>query len=694
MSAESVARRQQLLVLLAEADEQYYRQAVSPLSDEAYDALKRELEELAPSPETSEPSPPSLSPVGDDRAEGFVKRKHRAPMLSLDNTYNPAELRAFDQRLRKLLGGTILDYLIEPKVDGCAVSLTYEKGVFTRALTRGNGEEGDDVTRNVLEGIPELPRLLNKVGPPPPEVIEIRGEIYLRREEFERINQARSLAGEELYANPRNLAAGTLKQLDGVGDRRLSLVVYGIGACEPQSFPSLSDIHAALRAWGLPMQTWLARAAGFEALWEEVLKLDAVRRDFPYDTDGAVVKLNVLDLQNRVGWTSRAPRWAIAYKFAAEQAITRLRAITFQVGRTGVVTPVAELEPVLLGGTIVARATLHNEDEIRRKDLRTGDLVRVQKAGEIIPQVLGVAEGNVRPHHSTAFDFVLALKEAGHDAERVPGQVAWRLKNRAQSAGSKVQLCRQIQHFASRAALDIDGMGEAVVRQLVESELVRTVADIYGLSLEQCLHLEGFAQKSAENLLAGIAASRNQPLWRLIHGLGIPHVGARTAKLLALEFRSIDALCQASPEVLEAVDGIGPIMAEAIHQFFRQTAQVSLLEALRESGLNFGALPDELPASPLTASASEALGGSPSPVRSPLAGKTLVITGTLPTLSREAASELALAAGANVTSSVSAKTHYLLAGEKAGSKLAKAQSLAIPIIDEMQFRALLEPTDR
>lgn len=660
---------------IARHNERYYREARPEISDLEYDALARELAALeAAHPELAQVDSP-VRQVGDDRTEGFAKVRHLVRMGSLDNTYNAAELREFDRRLRKLLGRDHLPYLVEPKVDGLAVSLTYEAGRIVRAVTRGNGEQGDDVTANVREAIPALPLELASSGPQAPDLLEIRGEIYMTLAEFTRLNEQRRVAGLELFANPRNLASGTLKQLEGVGGRRLEIVVYGLGACQPECFDQLSEFHEALRRWGLPMQAWTRRVQGIEAAWEAIEELDGLRESFPYATDGAVLKLDPLAWQAEAGTTSKAPRWAIAYKFAAAQATTRLRAISVQVGRTGTLTPVAELEPVQLAGTTVSRATLHNEDEIRRKDIRPGDTVRVQKAGEIIPQVLGVVL-EARPANSQPFDFPQFLQELGFEAERVPGQAAWRLV----AQDSPEQRRRQLQHFTSRNALDITHLGEAVVAQLLEHGLVQTPADLYALRPEQLLALDKFGEKSAQNLVAAITASKRQPLWRLIHALGIPHVGAQSAKLLAGEFGSLDALSAAEPEAIEAIDGIGPIMAEAIHAFFRIPEQEQLVQRLREAGLNFV---EE------TAKASDAPVGD-----GPLAGKTFVLTGTLPSLSRPQATAIIEGLGGKVASSVSKNTFAVVAGEKAGSKLAKAEQLGVAIWSEAELLQAREaPTE-
>ncbi len=649
---------------IARHDELYYRQTEPEISDQEYDALKRELADLEAANPELDFGPSPTQAVGDDRVEGFAKVKHGVPMLSLDNTYNEGELRDFDTRLRKIFPNeSALPYLVEPKIDGVALSLTYEKGKFVRAVTRGNGTEGDDVTAN-LKHLPGIPAELKGSGHP--DMVEIRAEIYMRNEEFARINAEREEAGLPVFANPRNLTAGTIKQLAGIGDRQLQLVCYGIGDCRPLIFETQSDIHAAIRDWGLDGQEKLWRVEGIDAAWKAIEELDEIRHQFAYWTDGAVIKLDNLAWQQEAGFTSKAPRWAIAYKFAAEQAETLLKAISVQIGRTGVVTPVAELEPVQLAGTTVSRATLHNEDEIKRKDIRPGDTVLVQKAGEIIPQVLKV-NLDKRSAGSQPFDYAAFLKEQGIEAERIEGQAAWRIVGK----DDPTQLRRKLTHFASKAAMDIENLGEAVVDQLVSRELVRDAADLYNLTTDQVLGLDKFKEKSTGNLIRAIEASKQQELWRLIHGLGIPHVGAQASKDLARHFHSLPKLAEASPEDLEAIDGVGGIMAKAIRDWFGSPEHQALISRLQEHGLKMEEAVDEAVSD------------------GPLAGKTVVLTGTLPSLTRDEATAMIEKAGGKTSSSVSKKTDYVLAGESAGSKLDKAHKLGVEVIDEQAFRELV-----
>lgn len=664
---QDVADRIEALRGEIERHERLYRVDNQPeISDQEFDRLVDELNRLESEyPAFASPDSPTRK-VGDDRVRGFTTVKHRVPMQSLDNTYNQAELVEFDARLRRLLDVDEPAYLVEPKIDGLAISVTYENGTYRRAVTRGDGEKGDDVTENVRT-IRTLPEQLE--GKDHPKLIEIRGEIYMTREEFERINREREANGKERFMNPRNLASGTLKQLDAelVAERRLEIVCYGVGAIEGFSFSQQHEFRDAFKDWGLPVVERSWQVTGIEAAWEAVEELDALRADFAYPTDGAVLKLDDLDSQAEVGSTSKAPRWAISYKFAAEQAETRLREITIQIGRTGNLTPVAELEPVEIAGTMVSRATLHNEDEIGRKDVREGDWVVVEKAGEIIPAVVRVVTDK-RPKEANPFDFKERLDSLGYDAERIPGQAAWRLK----STDNPVRLQRQIQHFAGRQAMDIDGLGKEIVRQLVEKGLVRDVADLYGLRAEDLVALDKFAEKSANNLVDAIAESRKADLWRVIHGLGIPLIGAEAAKILAARFRSMDALQSAGAADLDAIDGIGPKMAQSIVEWFTNDANRERVRRLhKEAGLRMETELKEVPS-----------GGS-------LSGKTFVLTGTLPNWTRDEAKAKIEEAGGKVTGSVSKKTDYVVAGDEAGSKLKKAKDLSIAVIDEDGLRELL-----
>lgn len=650
--------------------ERLYRVENRPeISDREFDRLVRELEQLEAENPLFAPADSPTRRVGDDRLEAFATVRHLERMQSLDNTYNSEELFQFDARLRRLLGEEQLDYLVEPKIDGLAISLVYEGGRLVRAVTRGNGEEGDVVTAN-LRTIDYLPERL--AGSGHPRRMEVRGEVFMTREEFRRINAEREAAGESLYMNPRNLAAGTLKQLDAkvVRQRRLEIVLYGAGLVEGAEFSFQHELREAFLEWDLPTVERSYRVAGIEEAWEAVQRLDRERERFRYPTDGAVLKLNDRNGQRRAGATSKAPRWAISYKFETEQAETLLRRIRLQVGRTGVLTPVAELDPVELAGTQVSRATLHNEDEIRRKDVREGDTVVVEKAGEIIPAVVRVVEEK-RPPGTVPFDFEARLREEGYEAERDPEAAAWRLRG----AERPEQIRRKLEHFASRAAMDIDGLGSEIIKQLVERGLVKDPADLYRLRHEDLVGLDKFGDKSAQNLLEALEASKQADLWRVVHGLGIPLIGAEAAKVLVRHFPEIERLLEAGESELEAIDGIGPKMARSVVEFFGQRENRELVERLRDE------VSLRLKTS-LVLERGDEEGGA-------LRGKTVVLTGSLPTWTREEAKGKIEGAGGKVTGSVSGKTDLVVAGAEAGSKLAKAEKLGVRVVDEGGLRELI-----
>jgi DNA ligase (NAD+) len=656
--------------------EELYRKKHAPeISDFEFDKLVDHLADL----ERQFPNEagPDLG-IGDDKSEGFQQADHRAPMLSLDNTYDEADFRAFGERLYKALGGSGLEFIVEPKVDGVAVSLTFEKGRFVRAVTRGNGTRGDDVTANISL-IREIPPTIQGA----PEFLEVRGEIYMELAEFQRLNQLREAAGEPLYANPRNLAAGTVKLLDAeeAKRRQLSIVCYGLGACEPaNAFASLKEFKQKLAAWGFPIRDDIAVQQGVDAAWQAIQQLDLLRRDLPFPTDGAVVKVNRLEDQRRAGTTSKFPHWAVAFKFPPDQAETILRSISMQVGRTGAITPVAELDPVLLAGSTVARATLHNADEIARKDIREGDTVRIQKAGEIIPQVLSVVVAK-RPADSQPFNFEARLKELGLDAARVGDEAAYKL--RAPSRDMKI---RRLVHFACKQCLDIDGLGDAVAEQLIDLTFVDAPVDAFKLNRGEWMMLEGFKEKSVDNMQAGLEQAKQRELWRAIHALGIPNVGMQTAKDLARHFKSMDALEAVKREQLltflrfnkntgepvyeSVISGVGVEVSESILSFFSDPNHRDWVQAMRVAGLNL-----------VEAASRTAVTG--------IADKTFVLTGTLPSLGRDEARDMIEKAGGKVSGSVSKKTDYVVAGEEAGSKLTKAQELGVTILDEAGLRALL-----
>ena len=580
--------RQKILALRKEVvrHEELYRKKNNPeITDFEYDKMVDQLRDLER--EHPEFAGPDLG-IGDDQAEGFQQRDHRQPMLSLDNTYDEKEFRAFGDRLLKILGDPKMEFVVEPKIDGVAVSLTYEKGKFIRAVTRGNGSRGDDVTHNVAL-IKSIPRTLKGA----PNLLEVRGEIYMENSEFERLNREREAEGEALYANPRNLAAGTVKLLDvdEAKKRRLSIVCYGLGACDPATFKTLQEFKDQLKEWGFPIRDDIGVQKGIDNAWKAIQHLDTFRRTLPFPTDGAVVKVNRIADQERTGTTSKFPHWAVAFKFPPDQAETTLKAISMQVGRTGVVTPVAELEPVLLAGSTVARATLHNADEISRKDIREGDTVRIQKAGEIIPQIVAVVLEK-RPEGTKPFNFEKRLKELGLDAIRSGDDGSYKLK-----APSREMKIRRLVYFASKTCLDIDGVGDAIAEQLVNSQMVDSPCDILKLSDQQWLSLPEFAEKSLSNIKNAISASKKCELWRLINGLGIPNVGVETSKDLSNHFKSLKSLSTANEadfyvrvikinetERINCIENVGPKVAESIIGFFKNLSSRVEIDVLEKEG--------------------------------------------------------------------------------------------------------------
>lgn len=671
--AEAQKRIEELRATVARHAELYYRQAKPEITDREYDQLERELADLEKQfPQFAAKASPTVR-VGDDRLDGFTTYRHRQPMQSLDNTYSEEEYRAFHQRLAKLFGREELAYVVEPKIDGLAVSVTYEKGKFVRAVTRGNGEEGDDITVNArtIYSLPHELRPSKKRALP--DVIEIRGEIYLTTAEFQRINQEREEAGEPVYANPRNLAAGTIKQLDSkeVARRKLEIVLYGVGYCEPMPAETQNEFLALVKEWGLPTVEKFWPAQGIDEAWKGVGELDRLRHSFAYGTDGAVTKLDSFALRREAGSTSKSPRWAIAYKFEPERAETRINSISIQVGRTGVLTPVAELEPVILAGTTVARATLHNKDEIARKDIRPGDFVLVEKAGEVIPAVVEVNLKRRTPE-CQPYQFPTQCPVCGTEIVQLEGEVALRCPN----LGCPAQVRRRLAHFVSKACLDIDGLGIAMIDDLVERGWVKELPDLFKLRREDLLTTGKSVGKSTDNLLAAIEKAKHCELWRLIHGLGIPHVGVSASKDLAAHFREIEKLAAAQMESFIAnkesvISGIGETMARAIVGFFSDAKNQALVAELLRVGL--------APQAPV----------KPAGASTVLAGKTFVLTGTLLTMSRDEAGAKIEAAGGKVSGSVSKKTSYVLAGAEAGSKLDKAKELGVPVIDEAELLRLL-----
>lgn len=653
----------------------YYVEAAPEISDREYDRLYRDLVDLETEfPALVSPESPTQR-VGGQPLSGFASVTHAVPMMSLENTYSETEVRDFVQRLGRLLPGQELEFVVEPKIDGVAVSLRYEAGRLAVGATRGDGTTGDDVSAN-LRTIRSLPLRLESEAGPVPQVLEVRGEVFMTRAGFERLNREREEAGEERFMNPRNATAGTLKQLDPriAGQRPLRIVCYGVGEVQPAG--RMPERHLEVLAWlgrlGLKTseRTWCCRS--LEEILEALAALDRVRSDFDYETDGAVIKLNAMALRARAGATAKAPRWAFAYKFAPEQAETRLVAISVQVGRTGALTPVAELDPVVLSGTTVTRATLHNEEDMRRKDIRVGDRVLIEKAGEIIPAVVGVVIAH-RTGGERVFEFPRTCPECGSHVVRITGDtgeegVIWRCPN----PDCPAQVRGRILHWCSRGAMDIEGGGEVLVTQLVKAGLVLDVADLYRLKWEEVAALERMGEKSAANFLAGVAESRRRDLWRLVFGLGILHVGAGVAKALARAFPSLDELAQAPSTRLLEIEDVGEAIAGSVERWFGDARNRRLMERLRAAGLNFS-------------SSLHQAGGADGP----WSGKTFVLTGTLPTMTREEARALIESGGGRVAGSVSRKTHYVVAGADAGSKLEKARAAGVPVIDEAELRRMM-----
>ena len=647
----------------------YYVLDQPEISDAEYDRRLRELEELETAhPELITPDSPTQR-VGAQPAEEFGAVEHPTPMLSLGNAFSADELTAFDGRVKRMLElpeTAAIEYVAELKVDGLAVSLTYENGVLGVGATRGDGVRGEDITQT-LRTVRTIPlRLLDQASPP--ALLEVRGEVYLSREEFERINREREAAREPAFANPRNAAAGSVRQLDSriTASRKLDLIAYGLGAGSKRL-----DTHSE----GLQF----LRACGFRASPEaEVCKdIEQViafcdawsdnRHDLPYDIDGVVAKVNSIALQERLGHVARSPRWAIAYKYAPEQATTVVRDIIVSVGRTGAMTPVAMMDPVTISGSTVSRATLHNEDEVRRKDVRIGDTVIIHKAGEVIPEVVSVVTAK-RTGKEQAFHMPARCPVCGAEAERLPGEAVTRCTGIACPA----QVKERILHFASRGGMDLEGLGPALVEQLVEGGLVRDPADLYFVTDEQLVGLERMADKSAANVIAAIAGSKRRPLDRLLYALGMRHVGGHVAGVLAANFARLEEIQGASQEQLAQIEGIGPVIAESIAVFFRQRQTKALLVKLRQAGV----MPP--PRAPAAAGAS------------PLAGKTFVFTGELSGCTREQAQERVRSLGGRAVASVSKRTDYVVAGESPGSKYDQARRLGVTILDEDEFRKLVE----
>ncbi len=704
----------------------YYTEAKPEISDQQFDMLLKELEALeAVHPDLITLDSPTQR-VGGEPIEGFRTVPHARPMFSIDNTYAEGDLRAWHQRVLKNLDRQAIgdiDYVLEPKIDGIAVSLRYEQGKLALALTRGDGTKGDDITHNVRT-ISSVPLSLNPQSPgtpgtPVPGVLEVRGEIFMPAAEFERINKLREKQGEELFANPRNSTAGILKKLDPkyVAKHKLAFYAHGRGEVEPDDCATYSQFMAMVRSLGLPVNPLTKKCQGIEAVWQAIVDLDTHRHTLPYGTDGAVVKVDRLDWQHELGFRSKSPRWCIAYKYAPEQAETKLNAITWQVGKGGTLTPVAELEPVFLAGTTVKRASLHNIDEIHAKDIRVGDTVVIEKAGEIIPQVVGVAgagvgcrvsgvgdgltplplrEGQGEGRPTTLFDAdnhavdatfpqPLPKREGSQTVApthcpscnepviREEGEAAIRCVNPQCPA----QIRERLIWFAGRDQMDIEGLGESTVIQLADAGLLNSFGDIFKLSQhrEAILKLDRMGQRKVDNLLAGIEEAKQRGLARVLAAVGIRHIGVGGSRQLAGHFGDIDKLAAASVAELEQVEDVGAITAESVHHFFQSDVGKQVVADLKAAGVKLDA--------PIKAQITP-------PVGSPFAGKTIVITGTLANWGRKELTDKLIELGAKVSGSVSKKTAFVIAGEEAGGKLDKAKELGVEVWDEAKLLTALK----
>ena len=651
---DAARRARELREQIERHRELYYEQNAPEISDAEYDALEQELAKLESAhPELASPSSPTRV-VGGKPSAGFAPVPHARPLLSLDNTYDEEDIRKWHARLARVLSRPDLDFVCEIKLDGLSVALTYEKGRFVRGATRGDGSVGEDVTAN-LRSVRDVPAQLE--GAPP--LVVVRGEVYLPVAHFAELNARREEEGQSVFANPRNAAAGSLRQIDPrvTASRPLACFCYQVLHSEGYAPPGQLQVLEDLARWGLCVDSRFAHCADLEAVLAYCRSWTAKRHDLPYDADGVVIKLNSTTLQDRAGSTAKSPRWAVAFKFPAEQAETVVEAIEVQVGRTGALTPVAKLEPVRIGGVTVSSASLHNEDEVQRKDIRVGDRVLVERAGGVIPYVVGVKPGE-RPHGTHPFRFPARCPECGGPVHKPEGEAIVRCVNRS----CKAQLKEGLRHFASRDAMDISGLGKVLVDNLVEKGLVGALPDLYELEVEGLAALPRMAPKSASNLLAQLEASKSRPYERVLYALGIRQVGVETARSLAQGFTELSALMRASEDELKQVEGVGPKVAAEIMAFWSVPENVSMAGRLRAAGLQMKA--------------------APRPMDLPLSGLVFVLTGTLGGLVRSQAKEALEALGARVGSAVGSGTHFVVAGAEAGGKLAAAKKLGVPVLDE------------
>ena len=679
------ARIAELRRLIRHHEERYYVLNDPEIADAEFDALMQELERLeADNPDLVTSESPTQR-VSGRPAAGFVTVEHAEPMLSLDNAYSEEELREFDARVRRGLAAAgesaaQVDYVAELKIDGLSLALTYENGTLVRGATRGDGIRGDEVTSNVrtIRAIPlklraadtlASPKPPRREGGPDPRRIEVRGEVYLPRRVFERINKEKADAGEPLFANPRNAAAGTMRNLDPalVAKRGLSAWTYQVIGASPATHAETLD---TLKVWGLPVEPHWRRCRGVDELLAFCREWEEKRRTLDFDTDGVVIKLDRVELRARLGTTSKFPRWAVAFKFAAEQKTTLLKSIAVNVGRTGAVTPFAMLDPVFVSGSTVSMATLHNADDIARKDIREGDWVIVEKAGDVIPRVVGPILSKRAPD-STPWVMPTVCPRCGSTLHRAPEEAVWRCENT--SCPAKLQ--RGLEHFASRGAMNIEGLGESLIAQVITAELVRDYADVYALTAEKLERLERMGKKSAAKVMLQVEKSRANELWRLIYGLGIRHVGERASQVLARSFGSMNALCAATVDQLQQTSEIGPVLAESVRSWFDEPRNRQLIDRLRAAGVNM-----EVPLEQRIAAETPG----------PLTGRTYVITGALQSLSREDATAALEDLGAKVTNSVSKKTTAVIVGAEPGTKAEKAKTLGVATLDEAAFLELIK----
>jgi len=665
----AAVRAKALRAAIEEANHRYYVLDAPTISDAEYDRLFRELQDLeAQHPELATFDSPTLR-VGAAPLEAFGTVRHRVPMLSLNNAFKDEEVEAFDRRVREGLGAGPVEYACEPKFDGLAISLVYDRGVLAQGATRGDGYEGEDVTAN-LRTVKSIPLRLHTAHAP--RLLEARGEVIIYRRDFERLNARQREQGAKEFANPRNAAAGGLRQLDSriTASRPLRFFAYGLGETEGlHDAQTQSGVLELLDELGLPVCAERRTVQGVEGLLAYYRELAAKRAGLPYDVDGVVYKVNRLADQERLGFVARAPRFAVAHKFPAEEATTRLVAIEVQVGRTGAITPVARLEPVFVGGVTVTNATLHNEDELHRKDIRVGDTVVVRRAGDVIPEVVRAEPGSRKPH-APLFHVPARCPVCGSAVVRLPDEAVARCTGGLFCPAQRKQA---LLHFASRRALDIEGLGEKLVDQLVDAGMVKTPADLYALDPAGLAALERMGEKSAQNVLAALERSKRTTLARFIYALGIRSVGEATARDLARHFGALDPLVAADEEALQEVEDVGPVVAMSIRRFFAEKHNRDVIDALRRHGVRW----EEGKARPAAPAGR-------------LAGKTFVLTGTLPDMTRDEAAALITSHGGKVAGSVSKKTDYVVAGADAGSKLAKAEALGIAVLDEDGLSKLLK----